>query len=58
MPYRYGTGAIIWLPQGQSYDCPSAIEVTLKDMGKIVPFHKDFPPSGEQPKQHELAHTL
>ena len=20
---------------GQSYDCPSAIEVTLKDMGKI-----------------------
>ena len=24
----------------------------------IVPFHKDFSPSGEQPEQHELAHTL
>ena len=24
----------------------------------IVPFHKDFPPSGEQPEQHELAHML
>ena len=28
-----GTGAIIWLPQW--YDCPSASEATLKNMGKI-----------------------
>ena len=28
-----GTGAIIWLP----YDCPSASEVTLEDMGEIGP---------------------
>ena len=25
---------------------------------KVVPFHKDFSPSGEQPEQHELAHML
>ena len=24
----------------------------------IVPFHNDFPPSGEQAGQHKLAHTL
>ena len=34
--YFTGTGVIIWL-LGQSYDCPSASEVTLKDndLGKI-----------------------
>ena len=24
----------------------------------IVPFHKDFPPSGEQPEHRKLAHEL
>ena len=33
--YITATGAIIRLPQGQSYDCPSGSDVTLKDMGEI-----------------------
>ena len=29
-----------------------------QDMGPIVPFYKDFSPSGEQLEQRKLAHEL
>ena len=37
---------------GNSFDTPIAYATTL------VPFHKDFSPSGERLEYHKLAHEL
>ena len=34
----------------------SSLKIVPK--GPIVPFHKDFSPSGEQLEHHKLAHDL
>ena len=37
--------------------CGAHMYIWLNELW-IVPFHKDFSPSGEQPEQHNLVHTL
>ena len=35
-----------------------AMTRTIAELLSIVPFHKDFSPSGEQPEHRKLAHEL
>ena len=45
-------------PENLSLTHSLTLTPTSESTHKLVPFHNDFSPSGEQPEQRKSAHTL